>query len=134
MAGDATLPLQAALVATLKGAAAVSAFVGARVYDRAPQDVTFPYISLGAEIASIFDAADIDGREIEWQIDTWSRKAGRVETRQIMTAIADALHDQALAVSGHAFVMGRMTMQTTMDDPDGVTVHGVQKFRFITHA
>jgi len=131
---DSTLALQEAIVAALKASSPIGSLIADRVYDRPPQDVVFPYISLGPEQAEPFDAQLLDGWDVSLQIDTWSRKPGRVEARQIMTAIAGALHDQPLAVSGHAFVMGRMTMQTTMNDPDGVTVHGVQKFRFITHA
>lgn len=131
---DSTLPAQAAIVAALKADAGVTALVGARVYDRAPDDVAFPYVSLGPESAQPFEAQLLDGWDMSLQIDTWSRKTGRVECRQIMAAIYAALHGAALAVSGHALVMVVLQLQTTMDDPDGVTVHGVQRFTVITHA
>lgn len=131
MAGDSTLPIQAAIVAALK--AALPALVGSRVYDRPPQDVAFPYVSLGAETLVPWEAQEMEGVEIDWQIDTWSRAGGRVECRQIMQAIREALHEQELAIVGHAFVRGRLQLQLTLDDPDGETVHGVQRFTFITH-
>lgn len=130
---DPTLPLQAALVAALKGDAGVSALVGARVYDRAPENAAFPFVSLGPERAEPFDAQGTDGREIVWQIDCWSESAGRVEARAIMAAVAARLHEGALTVSGFAFVMGVLLSQRTLAEPDGARTHGVMTFRFILH-
>lgn len=130
---DPTLALQAALVAALKADAGVSALVGARVYDRAPEAVAFPYLSLGPERTEPFDAQGTEGREIVWQVDVWSEAAGRVEARQIMAAVAARLHEGALTVTGFAFVMGILLSQRTLAEPDGARTHGVMTFRFILH-
>lgn len=131
---DSTLPVQAAIVAALKADAGVAALVGGRVYDRAPEDAAFPYLSIGPEIAQPFEAQALDGWEMSLQLDAWSRKPGRVECRQIMAASYAALHDAALSVAGEHLVMVVLELQLTMDDPDGVTTHGVQKFRIITES
>lgn len=130
---DPTLALQAALVAALKADAGVSALVGARVHDRAPEGVTFPYLSLGPVRAEPFDAQATDGREIVWQLDVWSDGPGKVEALHIMAAVAARLHEGALTVTGFAFVMGVLLSQRTLAEPDGERTHGVMTFRFILH-
>lgn len=131
MSADSTLALQAAIVSALKAAGVVPA---ERVYDRPPQNVTFPYVSIGPETAFPWEAQNLDGFDVTIQVDTWSRQPGRVEARQIMAAISAALHGQPLMVHGHALVMAALEFQTALDDPDGLTVHGVQRFRFVTHS
>lgn len=131
--GDSTLALQAAIVSALKAGAGVAGLVGGRVYDRPPQRAALPYISLGVEQAAPYEAHDLDGWDVSWQIDCWSRKPGRVEIRRVMSAIHETLHNRPLVVSGHHLVMSVLTSQTALDDPDGVTTHGVQRFDFITH-
>lgn len=133
MAADSTLPLQAAIVAALKADGGFSALVSGRVHDRTPEGVVFPYVSLGVEQGEPFDAAAMAGWDVSWQIDTWSRKPGKVEARQIMAAVNAALHEATLTVDGHQFIRGVLEFQTALSDPDGLTTHGVQRFRFITH-
>lgn len=132
MAADSSLALQAAIVAALKADAGVAALVGARVYDRAPEGVVFPYISLGPETGEPFDAAEMSGWEASLQLDSWSRKTGRAEVKAIMAALSARLHEGSLTVAGHRFVRSVLEFQSVLGDPDGVTVHGVQRFQFIT--
>lgn len=130
---DSSLPVQAAIVAALKADAEVAGLVGARVYDRAPEAVAFPYVSFGPEAGEPFDAAALSGWDATIQIDTWSRKGGRVEAKAIMAAISARLHRGALTVAGHALVFLLLEFQTVLDGGDGETVHGVQRFGYRTH-
>lgn len=134
MAADSTLALQAAIVAALKADDGVTTQIAGRVYDRAPESVEFPYVSIGGETSLPWEAQNLDGWDVTIQIDTWSREPGRVEARQIMSEIASALHNVALTVNGHALVMAVLEFQGAMGDPDGITTHGVQRFRFVTHS
>ena len=130
---DATLAVQAAIIASLRADAAVAALVAARVHDAPPQGVAFPYVSLGPERGEPWEGTTMEGWSLAWQIDTWSRVQGGVEARRIIAAIADALHRETLTVAGAQFVAADLTFQTTLRDPDGITTHGVQSFRFLTH-
>ena len=134
MASDATLPVQAAIVAALKADAGVGAVVGDRIYDRAPEGVAFPYVSIGAETGSPWEGSTLSGWEMVLQIDIWSRKPGAVEARQAMAAVSAALHRAEMTIAGNAFVLCNLESQRTMGDPDGVTTHGVQLYRIITHS
>ena len=130
---DSTLALQAAVVAALGADVGVQALVAGRIYDRARADVAFPYVSVGPSQAEPWDTDDTTGWEVFLQLDVWSReRGGAVECRQVMQAIHDALHRAELTVTGHDFVLGRLDSARTLDDPDGVTTHGVMRFRFVT--
>lgn len=124
--------LQTALIAALKADSGVSALVGARVYDRGPQDGPFPSISLGPESSEPLDTATLRGRETVWQIDVWSDVPGGAQARSIMAAVSARLDEGALTLTGHALVRGRLVSDRTITEPDGVRTHGVQLFRFIT--
>lgn len=130
---DDTLPVQSAIVAALKGNSGVSALVGARVYDLAPQNAVMPYVSIGPVIGEPFEAQLIDGWLQLVQIDTWSDKPGGVECRQIMAAIYAALHDAALTVTGRALVKIKLQSQRDIRDVNDAVRHGVQQFEIITH-
>lgn len=133
MVGDSTLPVRAAIVAALRADAAVGAIMGDRIYSRAPDAVVFPYSSFGPVIGEPWEGATLSGWEQSAQIDTWSRQPGGVEALSAMAAIGAALHRAPLAVAGHEFVLINLELQTLMNDPDGVTTHGVQRFRILTH-
>ena len=123
------LELQKAVVAALKADAALSALVGDRVYDRAPQRVVFPYVAIG-EMQVLSDDVDcISGFEVYLTIHVWSRAYGRVECREISSAIYDVLHEAELNLNGLAFVEVRLRDMTDLADPDGESTHGVVTFR-----
>lgn len=46
-----------------------------------------------------------------------------------MNAIYNSLHEQRLSVEGAEMVLLRLEFGDTDLDPDGVTYHGVQRFR-----
>lgn len=129
---DRTLEIQAALVARLKAVAGVTDLIGTRVYDRAPQDVTFPYIAIGDVFDAPFDAVDLRGQETVVRLDVWSRAPGRVECRRILAAANAALHWHDLAISAGTLVLCRISGRRDMLDPDGETSHGVLDLSIIT--
>jgi uncharacterized protein DUF3168 len=131
---DPSLELQAALVGKLKADAGVQAVVGQRVYDRVPNNPTFPYISLG-DNQVLPDKADcIDGTEVFWQIDGWERDQTFPMAKQISKAIVAALDDQALTVTGYAAIVVEINTVNYLRDPDGITRHVAVTFRFLIQA
>jgi hypothetical protein len=78
------LALQAAYVARLKGAAPVSALVGSKVYDRAPQEgALWPHIEVG-EMQVIEDAANCQDVAAD-QLAAVQAKLARAETEMPAT-------------------------------------------------
>jgi len=132
VAADATLPVRAAIVARLRDDAGVGALVADRVYGRPPQDVVFPYVSLGPVTAEPAGGLEQRGWDQSMQVDVWSRQPDLgVEALQVMAAVSVALASP-IVVSGHRVVVMTLEFQTVTNDPDGITSHGIQRFRIYT--
>ena len=136
MTADSQWPLQAAIHTALTGDATLQGLIGnpARVYDHVPQDSVFPYVKIGDDTLVAFDTKTEEGAEATLTIHTWSRYRGKKETLDIMKAIGDVLDNASLSVVGHTLVLLLQEFQQTLEDPDGFTKHGVQRFRALTQA
>ncbi len=132
MTADSQWPLQVAVRAALVADATLNGLIAGRVYDHVPQDSPFPYVVVGDATARDFDTKTEDGLELTFTVHTWSRYRGLSETKQVMAAVLDALDGQGLTVTGHRLTLLRFEFSATLMDPDGVTRHGVQRFRAIT--
>lgn len=126
---DPSLELQTAVVTKLKADSGVAAIVANRIYDFVPPDADFPYVSI-ADSQVLPDKADcIDGTEISFGIDGWSRSKTIPEVKQISKAIVAALDDKDLTVSGYAAVVFELQSISYLRDPDGLTRHVAISFR-----
>lgn len=113
--------LQALIVARIKTDVPA---LGGRVYDRAPEAVTWPYVSIGPSDFYRDDVECVTARSESVQIDVWSRYApGRREAKDITDAIVDALHGYE-DIAGNATLL-RVQMAMVMRDPDPAVSHGV---------
>lgn len=135
MAGDSQWAVQQAIYAALAADAAVKALVGdpARLYDHVPDTPTFPYVEIGETFAGEFDTKSWDGMDQDVVLHVWSRARGKKETKQIMGAIHDVLNKQTLTVTGQNFILCQFTFGQVIDDPDGLTRHGIARYRVLTH-
>lgn len=130
---DASLEVQKALIAALKADATLAGLVSTRIYDRAPDNEPHPHVSLGPQFSQpANETVDADGWETVITIDTWSRKPGRVEANRIAKAIFEIVHDQDFTLDTFTTVLQRLESQNVIEEPDGITTHLVQRFRFWT--
>ena len=134
MSADSQWPVQQAVYSALTGDPTIQGMLGnpARVFDHVPQGSDFPYLVIGDSQATPFDTKTESGLDQRLTLHTWSRYRGLKQTKEIMAAVVDALDGQGLAVSGHALVLLRFEFATTIVDDDGLTRHGVQRFRALT--
>jgi hypothetical protein len=116
-------PLQAALYSRLTGALSYT------VYDSVPQSEDFPYITLGDDTGVDWSTKTWSGQEVTTTLHVWSRAAGMLETKTIMDELIQALTGSDLTVTGFNPVLLRLDLATTLRDPDGITRHGVVRFR-----
>lgn len=124
-----TLELQRTIVAELKAAPALAALVADRVYDRPPQGVAFPYVSIGP-FQQISDDADcLAAFEVFVDVHCWSRAYGSVECKQMTSAVVGALHEADLTLNGATLVEMRHRSTQEITDRDGETTHGISTFR-----
>ncbi|MCK9993628.1 MAG: hypothetical protein Dbin4_02148 [Alphaproteobacteria bacterium] len=103
------------------------------VYDHVPQNAPFPYVVVGDATATAWGAGDLDGESHAMSIHIWSRYQGRKEMKQLMAAIITALNGVALSLSGHQLVDLRFVFADEFPDPDGISRHGLVRFRAVTH-
>lgn len=126
--------LQKAIYATLRADAGVKAVVGdpARVYDHVPQSPTFPFIVIGEATALDESTMGTFGQVHTVDVDSWSRARGMKEVKGVQTAVQAALHRATLTVTGFVCAGIMQEFSQALRDPDGLTRHGVQRFRVVT--
>ena len=103
--------------------------LGWPTFDHVPQETTFPYIVIGDDTSIPWDTDDSIGSETTCTIHVWSRHRGRKEVKEIMRTIYEALHRQELSIIGGALVECQAELEESFMDPDGLTRHGVIRFR-----
>ena len=123
--------LQTTLYTTLSSDNTLTSTLGAGVYDEVLEGASYPFVSLGEETAVDYGTKDLVGGETTINIHIWSQYKGAKETKEIMDRIHDLLHDSNLSVSGFNLINLRFEYSDIMRDPDGVTRHGVMRFRAI---
>jgi hypothetical protein len=122
---DPSLPLQKAIVATLKADAKVAAIVGGRVYDGVPVDAPLPYVSIGSFQLLPDSTACLAGGEAIIQLDGWAAGPATTQAKQLGGAIAYALDQAELSLDGQHLVSLTVTETQYLRDPDGITAHAV---------
>jgi hypothetical protein len=133
MSGSPAWLLQQAVFTRLNDDATLTSTLGAAVYDNVPDGSPFPYVAIGDITEAPNDTMGTTGRDSTVTIHVWSQAAGFKETKQILDRV-DALLDRwAPTLAGwNASDMGQEFIET-MRDPDGITRHGVSRYRSHTH-
>ena len=126
------IPIQTAIFDRL------SAELDVPVYDAVPQaadsgdDSAFPYVTIGDDIVSEWDTDTSTGFDTEVTVHAWTRYRGRREVKLIQEAIYDALHLHSLSIPGWHTVLCLFLTADSFMDADGITRHGVIRFRLVT--
>ena len=125
---------QFALQTTIYNALNVSAItttLSCGVYDEVIEGNTYPFITLGEETTIDYSTKTATGSETTINIHIWSQYKGSKQTKEIMDKVHDLLHDSNLTVTGFNLINLRFEYSDIMRDPDGITRHGVMRFRAI---
>lgn len=101
------------------------------VYDDVPEDSDYPYIVVGEETANNISTKTVDAHEHTLTLHVWSVYRGRKEIKIIMGQVYDALHDSDINVSGASLVNLKQEFERTLMEGDGITRHGVIRFRAV---
>ena len=102
-----------------------------RIYDEVPPNSAYPYIEIGDETTIDNGVKDKDGQEFTQTIHIWSRYRGSKEVKEIAERIYTLLHNVGITVSGGSFANSRNEFFTILLDDDGLTRHGVMRFRVV---
>lgn len=126
---EATLPLQAAVVAALKAHAPLTAIVGVKVYDRVPANTAPPYVTVTGW-QEIEDGTDcMDASEVFFDVQCFSTAVGRPEAARIAGAVKDALHRLTPATAGWANTEISYRGTQYFTETDGTTTRAVVNFQ-----
>ena len=124
--------LQTAIYSLLSADSTLDGLVGNnRIYDEVPQNSAYPYVVIGEETTIDAGTKDKDAQEFTQTIHIWSRYRGSKQTKDIAQRIYTLLHNVAISVSGASFVNSRNEFFTILLDDDGLTRHGVMRFRVV---
>jgi hypothetical protein len=125
--------VQEAVYRALTSSAPMQTLAGnpARLYDVVPPAALFPYITLGDVLIKQFDTKDQNGFEQLLVLHVWSRYRGRKELKQIIQTIYDVLHNATLTVSGANYVSCQFQSASTAQENDGLTLHGILRYRIV---
>ncbi|MFQ5535172.1 MAG: DUF3168 domain-containing protein [Sphingomonadales bacterium] len=131
MTGFASWELQKAIFDALNTNVPLAAKVTG-VFDMVPTGTAFPYVTMGDAKAKDWSSKTFNGQEHNFSIDVWSQDAGRMDTKEIMALVYGAIHDQPLVVSNNELVNLRHTDSEDKIEDDGITHHGILRFRAVT--
>ena len=123
--------LQQAIRSRLTDSSEVASAGVTAVYDHVPQCADFPYVVIGEDSGTPADTDDTLDADHIVTVHTWSRYRGRKQTKKIQQAVYDVLHRQPLSIGNAQFVDCTLESQETFLDADGLTRHGVQRFRIL---
>ena len=123
--------LQSAIYTALNNDSTLTNTHGAGGYDDVPEGASFPYVTMGEDASNDYGTKDLDGSTVSLNIHVWSQYRGSKEVKTIMDRIHTLLHDSSLSVSGCNLVNTRLEFMDILRDPDGITRHGVMRFRAV---
>ena len=130
---EASWPLQKALYTHLSTASALTTLLGTvRLYDAAPQNAIFPYITLHSLVARPWDTSTEEGCEHRAHFHVYDRHHGGGRVRRILGALHEVLHDGTLTVEGHHLVHMHALESDAERLKDGDTWRGRSLFRILT--
>jgi hypothetical protein len=91
----------------------------------------YPYVTIGEDNHITVDTDTELMNQVSITVHTWSRYAGRAETKQIQGLVKDALHRANLVQSGYKFITITQESSESQLDADGLTRHGIQTFNLL---
>lgn len=101
------------------------------VFDDVPEGTEYPYITIGEDTAIDVSTKDKTHFEHTLTIHAWSQYRGRRDIKELMEQVHNALHNVDLSVTGASLCNLRQEFQTTLLENDGITRHGVMRFRAV---
>ncbi len=129
---DRTADLVESLRNALLADATLTALIGAdRVHGEIAPGAPLPYVEIGDLTAVDGGTQGIDAQEHTVTLHCWT-ESSRLACLDIVAAVRGALHGAGLVLTAGGCRNIRCEFAETMRDPDGLTHHGVLRFRAVT--
>lgn len=108
---------------------ALNGVISCPVYDTAPENSEYPYVTIGDALATNNDTDTTINQLVSCTVQVFSRQDSSKETKQIQGEVFDALHWVRFSESGYIFTENIMLTSQTFKDTDSITRRGVQEFK-----
>lgn len=106
----AAAALQAAIYAKLSADPTITALIGGpKIYERTPNDETFPYVTFGASASQDWSTGTEQGDEHQIILNVWSRLPSKKQALDISNAIKASLEAGIMSLAGHRLILFRTT-------------------------
>lgn len=132
------IALQTSVYGLLTAPAIIVGGITIPVYDSAADNVDPPYIIIGDDEAIEFDTDGEIGAEVALTLHVFtggnSDNLGRSQAKRVLAQIYSRLHRAEFSVSGYHLIGCEWQFSRVDPDPDGVTMHGVSRFRVFLRA
>lgn len=129
-------PLQRAIVARLKGDAALVTLLNGRqaVFDQPPEGEDYPYIRVGDHLSTPDNDLQTFGREVTETLHVWTKARSNGPGQAIADRTIELLDHQErfLTFAGHRVVSIRQEFDQALTDPDPEIRHHVVRLRVVT--
>lgn len=130
---SAAIELQKAVFSALSAdAALVAALGGARIYDHAPANAVFPYLTFGRTTVHDWSTDTDGGSEHFFTVHAWSKAKGKSEVLALIERVKAVLHDANLVLATHHLVNLRCEFDDARFNDDLSVYHGMVRFRAVT--
>ena len=105
-----------------------------RLYDAAPEDPVYPYLTYGALRSEDIGADDTPLAVHQMTLHLWSRYKGRAEVMALLGTIGHALDAETLTQAASVSVRSATPLYSdVLRAPDGRTHHGLLRLSITTH-
>lgn len=104
------------------------------IYDHVLDNVQSKYVVLGQDTYIDWDTDDTIGFEATITIHSWDNRSetrGMKPIQDLQFEIYELLHRQTLSTTNYQVVTMQQEYSETIMEADGVTRHGIQRFRVI---
>jgi sporulation-control protein spo0M len=135
---DPQVAVQAAIYTVLSTNSYIASLGSpAPVFDSVPKDFPVPFVTIGDMTVVDNSTVGIGGCVITLQIHSWDQDLSAIRLKTMMRKVMECLHNQTLTLSDplsettFTNVNTRFQSSQVFKDSDGLTLHGVQKFRIV---
>jgi len=121
-----------ALHARLSSSPNIQAVLGVspRLYDHAPEDPIYPYLTYGAMRSEDISADETALSAHTVNLHIWSRYSGRIEAVTILSELTKVLETTSLDMGAAKQVSANIVYTDIFRTPDGRTLHGILRINY----
>lgn len=136
---DRSPQLFAAIYAALGADATLASLLGGsgRVFNGVPAGQALPYVDIAEATAVDYGTSSGDAQEHTFTLHVWTEqpaagKSARKLCTEIVARVREILHGAPTPMGAGNMPNLRCEFSETMRDPDGLSWHGVLRFRAVT--